>query len=57
MEAGWAQAWAAGTMGLRAMGTSIWDLTAGSRIGIHLRAVQELMAVNEGGPWTGPASR
>lgn len=56
MEAGWGPAWAAATMGLRASGTTIWDLTRDSRIGRHLPAVQQLMAVNAGGPWV-PATR
>jgi hypothetical protein len=51
LEAGWGQAWAAATMGLRSLNTTIWDLTADSRIALHLPAVQQLMAVNKGGPW------
>lgn len=54
MEAGWGQAWAAAAMGLRATKTTIWDLTADSKIGVHLAAVQQLMAVNKGGPWVPP---
>lgn len=51
LEAGWGQAWAAATMGLRSLNTTIWDLTANSKIALHLPAVQQLMAVNKGGPW------
>ncbi|HOW69926.1 MAG TPA: hypothetical protein PKY77_04925 [Phycisphaerae bacterium] len=51
MEAGWGQAWAAATMGLRALNTTVWDLTGDSKIDRHLPAVQQLMAVNKGGPW------
>lgn len=55
-EAGWAQAWGAATLGLRAMKTNLWDLTADSRVRLHLGPVRELMAVNKGGPWQ-PATR
>lgn len=52
LEAGWGQAWAAAAMGLRSLNTTLWDLTANSRIALHLGPVQQLMAVNKGGPWT-----
>jgi hypothetical protein len=55
IEAGWAQAWSTAALGLRIKNTSIWDLTAASTIGTHLQTVQEQMAANDGGPWTGPA--
>jgi hypothetical protein len=32
-ETGWTQGWIVGTLGLRAMNTSLWDFTAHSRIG------------------------
>ncbi|MBN1489800.1 MAG: hypothetical protein JXA69_07775 [Phycisphaerae bacterium] len=51
LEAGWAQAWTVATFALRAKETSLWDLTAKSRIGEHLDAVRAMMAVNAGGPW------
>ena len=54
VEAGWGQAWTAATLALRAKGTSLWDLTAGSRIRDQLPAVQALMAQNTGGPWHAP---
>ncbi|HOB74628.1 MAG TPA: hypothetical protein PKG54_08875 [Phycisphaerae bacterium] len=60
LEAGWGQAWGAATMGLRALNTTLWDLTANSKIAVHLPAVQQLMAVNKGGPWppaTQPAAK
>jgi hypothetical protein len=53
VEAGWAPAWAAATLGLRARGASLWDLTSHSRIGEQLPNVRRDMAVNEGGPWAG----
>lgn len=53
VEAGWGQAWSAGTLAMRAKGTNLWDLTAGSKIRDQLPAVQSLMAQNIGGPWHG----
>ena len=53
VEAGWAPAWAAAALGLRAGETSLWDLTAGSNIRTQLPAVQLRMKVNDGGPYTG----
>jgi hypothetical protein len=44
VEAGWCQAWAAATFGLRAKNTTMWDLTANSRIAEHLPRVKPLMA-------------
>lgn len=51
LETGWGQAWTAITFGLRAMNTTLWDVTARSKIAVHMPAVQQLMAVNKGGPW------
>ncbi|MCW5557433.1 MAG: hypothetical protein KIT22_06345, partial [Verrucomicrobiae bacterium] len=51
IEAGWAQAWGAALMGLREKNTTLWDLTAGSRIAAHWEAMQALMRLNTGGPW------
>jgi hypothetical protein len=53
VEAGWAPAWAAATLGLRANGTSLWDWTSKSRITEQLPSVQREMAKNDGGPWAG----
>jgi hypothetical protein len=53
VEAGWAPAWAAATLGLRAKGTSLWDWTSKSRISEHLPDVRREMAKNDGGPWAG----
>lgn len=51
IEAGWGQAWTAATLGMRAKHTSLWDLTAGSKIRDGLPRVRELMAQNDGRPW------
>ena len=53
VEAGWAQAWTAVVLGLRQKGTSMWDLTSGSRIIEKWDAVREQMKQNDGSPWTG----
>lgn len=56
LEAGWGQAWGAATMGMRCLRTNTWALTADSRIGLHMKAVQQLMAVSDGAPWKAPAT-
>lgn len=53
VEAGWGQAWAAATLALRARHTTLWDLTAGSKIHDQLPRVRALMSENDGGPWIG----
>lgn len=53
VEAGWAQAWTAIVLALRQKGTSMWDLTSGSRIIERWDAVRAQMKQNDGGPWTG----
>jgi len=53
VEAGWAPAWAAATLGLRAKKTSLWDWTSGSKISGQLATVRQDMAANTGGPWAG----
>ena len=50
VEAGWAPAWAATALGMRAKDTSLWDLTAGSKIKQKLPAVRRAMAANDGRP-------
>ena len=50
-ETGWGPAWNGITLGLRQQQTSLWDLTAGSKIDRHLDDVQKLMSQNDGGPW------
>ena len=51
IESGWTQPWITAVLGMRLMGTSLWELTAGSRIGAGMEAVQKLMAANGGGPY------
>jgi hypothetical protein len=53
LEAGWAQAWTAATLGLRARKTTFWDLTTATRLRAKLPGVLEQMARNTGGPWKG----
>lgn len=40
LEAGWAQAWAAATLGLRLEGTTFWEFTASSRVHTAFREWQ-----------------
>ncbi|MBI5385206.1 MAG: hypothetical protein HZA90_11040 [Verrucomicrobia bacterium] len=54
VEAGWAQAWTAATLGLRARNTTFWDFTAAPRLREKLPRVQEQMARNTGGNWRTP---
>ena len=44
IESGWTQAWVTSVLALRQMGTSLWDLTASSRIGERLDARRRLLA-------------
>lgn len=50
-ESGWGPAWITTILGLRLKGTSVWDITSGSKIADHLPAVSRQMAENDGGPW------
>lgn len=50
-ESGWGPAWNAIVFGLRAKRTSFWELTASSQIARQWDAVNELMSVNDGGPY------
>ena len=50
-ETGWGPAWITAMLGLRLKGTTVWDITAGSKIADHFSAVRKLMAENDGGPW------
>jgi hypothetical protein len=52
-ETGWGPAWIGAVLGLRAKGTTFWELTARSRIGARMPEVQKLMSANVGGPWDG----
>ena len=49
-ETGWGPAWNGITLGLRAKQTSLWDLTASSRIEERMEVVATLMAENDGAP-------
>ncbi|MCX6922913.1 MAG: hypothetical protein NT154_06845, partial [Verrucomicrobia bacterium] len=52
-ETGWTQPWVAGTLALRQMKTSLWDLTKSSKAGRHFEKYRKLMlpaAIIEDGP-------
>lgn len=53
VEAGWCQCWIAATLKLRQQKTTLWDLTAGSKIKEVLPRVREEMSQNAGGPGRG----
>jgi len=46
-ETGWAQSTIVAGLALREMNTSLWDLTAGSRIGTHFEKYRKLLAIDE----------
>ncbi len=46
-ETGWTQPWIAGTLALRRMNTSLWDLTKQSRISDHFEQVRKTMLPDE----------
>jgi hypothetical protein len=56
-ETGWGPAWNGIALGLRAQGTSLWDLTKSSRIAECAERVKEKLAVNSGGPLNSKSSR
>jgi hypothetical protein len=43
VETGWTQSWIASLLAMRHMKTSLWQLTASSRIARHLRELLPLM--------------
>lgn len=43
IESGWSQSWIASLLALRQMRTSLWDFTAGSRVGRHLATLRPRM--------------
>jgi hypothetical protein len=43
IETGWSQAWIVSVLGMRQMKTSLWDLTAGSKIKAHLPRLLPIM--------------
>jgi len=49
-EAGWAQAWTAGVLGLRQKKTTLWEMTAHTSIREKLPRVRAQMLENQGGP-------
>jgi len=55
IEAGWAQAWTAAVLGLRAENTTLWDRTAKTSIASRMAAVKQQMLQNDGSPWRPPA--
>lgn len=54
IEAGWAQAWTTGVLGLRLMRTTLWEISSGTRIREVWPQVERDMARNPGAPWTTP---
>jgi hypothetical protein len=50
VEAGWGPAWTAATLALRDRKTTMWEMTASSRIKDRFDAVRAEMAQNDGGP-------
>jgi hypothetical protein len=56
IESGWGPAWTACVLGLRQRGSTLWEVTARSRIAEQLPLVQKQMSANSGEPWQ-PATR
>ena len=50
VEAGWGPAWTAATLALRERRTTMWELTASSRVKDRLARVRDDMAKNDGSP-------
>lgn len=50
-ESGWGPAWITTVLGLRLKGTTVWDITSGSRIADCFSKVRKQMSENNGGPW------
>jgi hypothetical protein len=50
-ETGWGPAWNGIVIGLRLKRSSLWDITASSKIGRYTSEVSKLMAQNDGRPW------
>jgi hypothetical protein len=53
VESGWGPAWNAVVLALRQRDTSVWDLTASSKIDRQMKQARALMAENSGEPWAG----
>ncbi|MBN1344369.1 MAG: hypothetical protein JXQ73_16900 [Phycisphaerae bacterium] len=47
IETGWTQGWITAVLALREMKTSLWDLTAGSKIGEHMDKLRPMMIPDE----------
>ncbi len=47
IETGWTQAWIASVLGMRHLGTSLWDLTTSSKIGAYLQELLPQMLPDE----------
>lgn len=43
VESGWTQAWITAVLAMRQMKTSLWDLTADSRVGVHQEKLLKVM--------------
>ncbi len=56
-ETGWGPAWIGASLGLRALNTSLWDLTQHSQIVKQTKKVQEQMMQNDGSPWSPRAAQ
>jgi hypothetical protein len=54
VEAGWGPAWTAATLALRERKTTMWEMTATSRINEQLPRVRAEMAKNDGAPLKPP---
>jgi len=51
LETGWSQGWIASVLGLRALGTSFWELTADLELGQHVPSCLTQMSLGDGGPY------
>lgn len=56
VETGWSQAWIVAVLGLRQMKTSLWDLTADSRIKTHFARLHAMVFPGGDGVEDGPGS-
>lgn len=49
IETGWSQSWITAVLALRALDTSLWEITEGSAIGRHMPALENAMDGSGGG--------
>src|SRR5690554_1282344 len=47
IESGWSQSWITALFALRQMSTSLWDITADSKINVHFEDLKKEMLQNE----------